>query len=284
MTGSVQKIGFIGAGNMGEAFTGALVKSGIFEPSQIFLSDTSENRLDMLKKNFNINTLKDNLELFFQCDIIMLAVKPQIMTQVLSQLVQQAGKRIAEKRKLIISIAAGIKTEKIEALLYQGLDDTSRQNLPVIRVMPNTPALVLSGMSGMCSNRYTTAEDIAVTRQILETIGKVIIFREQEMDAVTAVSGSGPAYVFYLIESMLEAGISLGLDPDDALTLTTTTLKGALTLMEEKKESPETLRQKVTSPGGTTEAAFKVLEGNRVKDIFIEALTAAANRSKELSE
>jgi pyrroline-5-carboxylate reductase len=283
VAGLGQKIGFIGAGNMGEAFTGALIKSGTFKPAEIFLSDISKSRLDQLKASYGINITKDSFELFSQCHIIVLAVKPQIMAQVLSQLADQAKEHLAQKRKLIISIAAGIKMEKIEDLLYGQINQKERQNLPVIRVMPNTPALVLSGMSGMCSNIYATEKDLITTKTILETMGNVIEFDEDKMDAVTALSGSGPAYVFYLAESMMEAGISIGLDPKDASVLTMTTLKGALKLMEEKDESPETLRKKVTSPGGTTEAAFNVFENNQVKDIIIEAITAAKKRSKELS-
>jgi len=136
----------------------------------------------------------------------------------------------------------------------------------------------------MSANRYANAEDVKVARTILEPMGIVIEFKEEDLDAVTALSGSGPAYVFYLVEAMIEGGINAGLDPDDAATLTITTLKGALKLLEELNESPELLRRKVTSPGGTTEAAFKVLENNRVKQKIIQALAAAAARSKELSQ
>lgn len=277
------KTGFIGAGNMGEAFTGALVKSGIIQPSDVFLGDVNEERLKVLKEAYSINTLNDNSMLFSECDIVVLAVKPQIMPQILSELETYIEKHPPERRKLIISIAAGITMKKIEDALYSKIDESIAQNMPVIRVMPNTPALVLSGMSGMCANRYASEDDLEITRDILKTIGDVVEVEEEEMDAVTAVSGSGPAYVFYLIESMIEAGISIGLEPEAASILTQKTIKGAIKLIEEKKESPVDLRRKVTSPGGTTEAAFKVLENNRVKDIIIEAITAAANRSKELS-
>ncbi len=274
-------IGFIGAGNMGEAIVGALIRSGVSDPEMIYISDISKERLDLLGSRFNIVTMEDNVELFDKCQIVILAIKPQQMGQVLSQI---GEKLIAlTEKKLIISIAAGIPMRKIEDILYAPLDNESREKMPVVRVMPNTPALVLAGMSGMCGNRYSTDEDIAITKKILEATGDVITFNEEDMDAVTAMSGSGPAYVFYLVESMIDAGISLGFDPADASTLTLKTLSGALKLMEESSDSPEALRRKVTSPGGTTEAAFKVLEGNGVKNRIVEAIKAAAGRSKELS-
>ncbi|MBA3037547.1 MAG: pyrroline-5-carboxylate reductase, partial [Desulfobacterium sp.] len=182
-----------------------------------------------------------------------------------------------------ISIAAGITLEKLESILYSPLNNENIINLPIIRVMPNTPALVLAGMSGMAPNRYATSDDINTVRTILEAMGKVIEFKEDALDAVTALSGSGPAYVFYLVESMIQGGINLGLDPYDATILTIATLKGSVALLEEIDESPELLRKRVTSPGGTTEEAFKVLEKKKVKEIIAEAIAAAARRSGELS-
>ncbi len=276
-----KKIGFVGAGNMGEAFVGAIIKANIFSPSMIYVSDINNRRLDIFRSNYGVSVMNDNIKLFSECDVVIFAVKPQQMDQVLSQIAKQEGCNIPD-RKVIVSIAAGIPLRKIEDLLYTSLDEKSREKLPIIRVMPNTPALVLAGMSGMSANRYAVAEDVRNIRTILEAMGRVIEFKEEELDAVTALSGSGPAYVFYLIESMIEGGIDAGLDPGDAAVLTITTLKGALALIEQQNESPELLRRRVTSPGGTTEAAFKVLENNRVKENIIKAIAAAAKRSKEL--
>jgi pyrroline-5-carboxylate reductase len=164
------------------------------------------------------------------------------------------------------------------------LDEAARKRLAIIRVMPNTPALVLEGMSGMTPNPNAGEQEIAITRKILEAMGRVVEFKEQDMDAVTALSGSGPAYVFYLIESMVAAGIHVGLNPEDAEVLSLQTMKGALKLMLEGNESPEQLRRKVTSPGGTTEAAFHVFEKHRVKQHIVDAIAAATRRSKELSQ
>ncbi len=277
-----KKTGFIGAGNMGEAFVGAIIKSNLLSPSMIYVSDINEERLDIFRSNYGISAINDNIKLFSKCDIVILAVKPQQIDKVLAEITKQKDYMIPAK-KLIISIAAGISLQKIEDLLYTPLDEKSRTKLPIIRVMPNTPALVLSGMSGMSANRYASVEDVNIVRTLLEAMGKVLKFDEHDLDAVTALSGSGPAYVFYLIESMIEGGINAGLDPNDAYTLTIATLKGSLALMEELNESPETLRKKVTSPGGTTEAAFKILENNGVKQNIIDAIAAAALRSKELS-
>jgi pyrroline-5-carboxylate reductase len=282
MTKMNKKIGFIGAGNMAEAFIGALVKSHIFSPSSIVAGDIITERLDFLKKTYEVSTAADNFELFTACDIVILAVKPQQMDDVLTDLTRRTGYAISN-RKLVISIAAGIPLKNLERLLYAPLDDESRKKLPVIRVMPNTPAFVLTGMSGMSANRFADENDKTITQTILKAVGEVIEFREEELDAVTALSGSGPAYVFYLVESMIEAGIRVGLDPDDAAVLALTTLSGSVKLLEQRGESPEALRRKVTSPGGTTEAALTVLEGNRVKQSVIEAIEAATRRSKELS-
>jgi len=277
-------IGFIGAGNMGEAIIGALIRSDIFDPSMIFVSDIMEKRLEILDKLFSVQTTNDNSDLFKKCDIVLLAVKPQQMDRILSQVAEHNGSQIIRKRKIIVSIAAGVSIQKTEDLLYKLLDEKSRKNMPVIRVMPNTPAMVLAGISGISGNRHTTPEDLEITRTIFEAMGKVIEFNETNLDAVTAMSGSGPAYVFYLIESMIDAGIALGLDPNDASSLTIETLKGAVKLVEEQDESPERLRRNVTSPGGTTEAALRVLENNCVKQNIIDAIKAGCLRSKELTE
>jgi pyrroline-5-carboxylate reductase len=278
-----KKIGFIGAGNMGEAIVGALIQADIFSPDKIYVSDVSKERLDMMNKTYGIHITEDNAALFSECDIVILAVKPQQMEQVLSHIAGQKGYAVAN-RKIVISIAAGYRIQKIESLLYTPLDEGDRKNMPIIRVMPNTPALVLSGMSGMSPNSHAAPEDLKICKTILESMGKVLEFEEEEkLDAVTAVSGSGPGYVFYFIESMTEAGIRAGLDPEDAAVLTLATFKGAVKLMEERGESPQELRRKVTSPGGTTAAALKVMEDNNLKQCIVDAIAAAARRSKELS-
>jgi len=278
-----KKIGIIGAGNMGEAFIGALIRSEISKPDDLLISDLNLERVDHLRKKYSVNIAKNNFQLFQQSEIIILAVKPQLMEPVVSNLTETAEYPSLSGPKMIISIAAGVRIEKLETLFYPSLGNISPETMPIIRVMPNTPALVLSAMSGMCGNRYATPENMKTAKIILEAMGSVVVVAEKEMDAITAVSGSGPAYAFFLAESMIEAGIRLGFDPKTAVTLTMKTIEGALKLMQENKESPEMLRKKVTSPGGTTEAAFQVLNAHRVKEVIIEAISKAAERSRELS-
>ena len=277
------KAGFVGAGNMAEAIIGSVIRAGIFPPAHVFASDVMHERLDLLCDIYKISTVKDNFKLFLTCDVIIFAVKPQQISRVLAEISDQIDHRLL-KKKLIISIAAGYPIKKIEDVLYQSLDVRLRKMLPIIRVMPNTPALVLAGMSGMTANKYINKEDITIARAILEATGKVMEFTEDKLDAVTAISGSGPAYVFYLAEAMIEGGVNAGLNSDDAFELVIETLKGAAALLDNQNESPGVLRKKVTSPGGTTEAAIKVLDDGRVKHKIISAISVAVLRSKEIGD
>lgn len=282
MTSQKNKIGFIGCGNMAEAIIGALIRSDLFKPESIHGSDANTNRLGFIAEKYGIQTAADNVRVFDACDIIILAVKPQFMNDVLAE-ITSAASYPDTAGKLVISIAAGISLQKFENALYQPIPDENRKTIPIIRVMPNTPSLVLSGMSGMSPNRYAGRDEIALTRKILESMGRVIQVEEKFLDAVTAVSGSGPAYVFFFIESMIQAGVELKLSEEESRLLTIETFKGALTLLEKSGESPEELRKKVTSPGGTTEAALNVMHEKALKEIIKSAIRAAAHRSEELS-
>jgi pyrroline-5-carboxylate reductase len=278
-----KKVGFIGAGNMGEAMINGLIKSALCEPGQIWASDVRVARLRQLKDTYQIHATEDNIAVFEQADVVVLAVKPQHMDGVLGHLSRTFPRTITGV-KLIISIAAGFPIARIERHLYQDLDESSKGLLPIIRVMPNTPALVLAGMAGMSGNSYAGASDLNQARDLLAAVGRVIEFEEKDLDAVTALSGSGPAYVFYVIEALVEAGAGLGLRPSHALELTLETIKGSVRLLEETGEAPASLRTKVTSKGGTTEAALNVLDRHGVKGHLMDAIRAAAERSKELSE
>lgn len=277
------RTGFIGAGNMCEAIVGAMVKSGLFHPSMILVSDIDKKRLDLFENLYAVTAMDDNFKLFLESDVVIIAVKPQQVSEVLLAILKQNNFELT-KRKLIISIAAGYSTKKIEDIFYPCIDENSRSSLPIIRVMPNTPALAMAGMSGICMNKFTTDEDAALARKILETTGKVLEFKEEVFDGITALSGSGPAYVFYLIESMIKGGVEAGLDYDKAFVLAMETVKGATALLEQMGEAPEVLRKKVTSPGGTTEAAIKVFDDNMVKQNIVKGILAAANRSRELGQ
>ncbi len=274
-------IGFIGAGTMGEAMIGALISSGTFSASSITACDTNSDRLDTLKRAYAIHVTEDCTALFAQSDVIILAVKPHIVGNILQLIAGGKNYRIVQ-RKLVISIAAGVTISKLEKFLYEPLDSTARSQLPIIRVMPNTPSLVMAGMSGMSPNPHTTANDLVIAKTILKAMGNVIEFKEADLDAVTAISGSGPAYVFYYIESMIEAGVRAGLSAEDASELVITTIKGAVKLLEEKGDSPQHLRRLVTTPGGTTEAAIKVLETRHVQQAIVEAIAAATEKSREI--
>jgi pyrroline-5-carboxylate reductase len=278
-----KKVGFIGAGNMGEAMINGLIKSALCEPGQIWASDVRVARLRQLKETYQIHATEDNIAVFEQADVVVLAVKPQHMDGVLDHLCGTFPRSI-KGVKLIISIAAGFPIARIERHLYRDLDESSKGLLPIVRVMPNTPALVLAGMAGMSGNSYAGASDLNQARDLLAAVGRVIEFEEKDLDAVTALSGSGPAYVFYVIEALVEAGAGLGLRPSHALELTLETIKGSVKLLEETGEAPASLRTKVTSKGGTTEAALNVLDRHGVKGHLMDAIRAAAQRSKVLSE
>ena len=276
-----KSIGFIGAGTMGEAMISALIQAGVIAASAITASDVSPDRLDQLKRSYAINVTDDNFSLFSACDIVIMAVKPHYVGTILSSIAASKDYRIVN-RKLVISIAAGIPISKIEKCLYPPLDATSCSHLPIIRVMPNTPSLVMAGMSGMSPNGYATPDDLADAERILKSMGNVIEFKEADLDAVTAVSGSGPAYIFYYIESMIEAGVKSGLSLADTSELVLTTIKGAVKLLEDRGDSPEHLRKLVTTPGGTTEAALKVLETRHFKQSIVDAIAAATTKAREI--
>lgn len=282
MTGLDKKIGFIGAGNMAEAMINGLIASGVCDPERIWASDLRGARLTQLADAYGIHTTQSNNEVFNQSDIVILAVKPQHMDDVLQSLAQNLPQALTGV-KLVISIAAGFSIERIEGHLYPPLDQDARGLLPIVRVMPNTPALVMAGIAGMSGNAFATPTERQDARTILEAVGSVIEFEEKALHAVTAISGSGPAYIFYFVEAFVETGMKLGLRPSQALTLTLETMKGAAKLLEETQEAPAELRKKVTSKGGTTEAALKVLEQHQVKKHLKDAIHAAAERSVALS-
>lgn len=276
-------IGFIGAGNMAEAMIGALIGSRTVDSANVMACDINAERLETLKRSYNIRITSDAGQLFESSHVVILAVKPQVMNQVLENLASLPVFRDINERKLMISIAAGITISRLETFLYGSLDETARGNLPIVRVMPNTPSLVLTGMAGFCLNQVADQHDALTTQIILESMGRALSVPEEHMDAVTAMSGSGPAYFFYMIEAMVEKGIGMGLSQADALTLSVQTMKGAAQLLEKTNEAPEQLRKKVTSPGGTTEAALRSLEMSGFKSMIGQALEKAATRSKELS-
>jgi pyrroline-5-carboxylate reductase len=270
MTLNNKTIAFIGAGNMAEALIRGLLKAGTFTPQQIVATDVRTERLDFLRRNFGVGVTKDNAAAVAEASIVVLAVKPQQMGAVLAGV---RGKMSADK--LAISIAAGVPTVRIES----ELGGKAR----VVRVMPNMPALVGAGVAALAKGAHATEEDLETTEAILGAVGVTVRIEEKLLDAVTALSGSGPAYVFYLAEAMIKAGMAAGLSEDIAGKLTIQTIYGAGKMLKDSKEAPAVLRKNVTSPGGTTEAALKVMNDRKLVEIFAEAIKAAAHKSGELS-
>ncbi|MBI5374632.1 MAG: pyrroline-5-carboxylate reductase [Candidatus Schekmanbacteria bacterium] len=265
-----KKISFIGAGNMAEALVGGLLKKGTVASDHIILSDPSMNRLEHFKSKFTVLTSASNASCVSKGDIIILAVKPQVMANVLKEL---KGK--IKERHLVISIAAGVTTSFIKNQIGN--------NIKIIRVMPNTPALVGKGISAISGNISVSDEDMSLAEEVMKSVGKTVILDEHFLDAVTGLSGSGPAYVFLIIEALIEGGVASGLPRNIARELVLETILGSITLLGETGKHPGELKEMVTSPGGTTVAGLKVLEAKGVRSALIEAVEAAAKRSKELS-
>ncbi len=265
-----EKLGFIGIGNMGEALLRGIITSKLMTSSLIYASDVNKEKLEKLSDELNINALESNQELTNKCDIILLAVKPDIVKVVLPQI-----SKCFISPKWIISIAAGVSTSVIEGFLPSGT--------PVVRVMPNTPAMVNEGMSAISAGSYANEGHLEKARQIFNAVGKTIIVQEKLMDVVTALSGSGPAYIFLIIEALTDAGVQLGLSRQDALLMSAQTVFGSSKMLLETNEHPAILKNRVTSPGGTTAAGLYELEKNGVRSAIIDAVISATNRSKQLS-
>jgi len=268
----VDTIGFIGSGNMAEALIKGVITAKVYAPENVFISDIRAERLKLLAKKYGAVGCEKNSDLAAKVQILILSVKPQNMTEALESIKNKIG-----KVKLVISIAAGIKVAKIAAVLG---------DIAIVRVMPNTPALIGEGASALFANK-SAKPMLKKALAIFSSVGKAVVVEDEDLiDAVTAVSGSGPAYYFLLMEEMVKAGAGLGLPEDVAKDLVLQTAKGAGLLASEADkngESPAELRKKVTSPGGTTEAALKVFAANNFTRLITDALTAACNRSKELS-
>ena len=266
-----ETLGFIGAGNMATALIKGLIKSGIYKKEHLLAADKSDASLKKAGEEFGIRCCASNLELASDSAVILLAVKPQNMRDVLEEIKGQI-----RKDHLIISIAAGIPLKMIREIL--GTD------LPMIRVMPNTPALIQEGASALAPGPFAGEKDMALARRIFSAVGIVVEVEEAMMDAVTALSGSGPGYVFRIMECMVEAGTNVGLEPDVALKLVIQTFLGAARLAGASEHSLPDLRKMVTSPGGTTAAGLSIFKESDLKGIIEKAVDAACKRSVELGK
>ena len=266
-----KKVAVIGGGKMGGIIAEGLITQKIVPAKNITIADIDAKRLDFLRTSMKTNITQDNEKAVKNADIIILAVKPQNM------IVTLLGIRpVINKSKTVISIAAGITTKLIGKHLNQGVR--------IVRVMPNTPALVGEGAAAVAPGRFARAADVNITRAIFNAVGISVEVKEKMMDAVTGLSGSGPAYFFLIIEALIEAGFQSGLPRKLAKQLAAQTMLGAARLCMESDKEPAQLREMVTSPNGTTFEGLKVMEANNVRKIMVATVQAATRRSRELAK
>ena len=267
---TTHKIGFLGAGNMNSAIIGGLINSH-YDPSCIIAADLNKEKLDGLQSSYNIAITSDNQRLADEADIVIIGVKPNHVADVCQEIAPLS------ENALIISIAAGVPLVQLESYFS---DEQA-----IIRVMPNTPCLITEGATGLCANQYTSDEQLSVANELFKTTGAVeVIADEEQMDLVTALSGSGPAYFFYIAEAMLAEALAQGMSEGQAQNLIFNTMSGAASMLKQSELSAQQLRRNVTSPGGTTAAALAELEERQVAQSFREAIKAAVRRGKELAE
>jgi pyrroline-5-carboxylate reductase len=265
-----RKIAIIGGGKMGSIIAQGLINHKITSAKNITVTDIDAVRLDFLRSSMKLRVSSNNEKTVKSANIIILAVKPQNMIATLQEI-----STVVNKSMIVISIAAGITTNFIEKSLAKGVR--------VVRVMPNTPALVGEGTAAVAAGRYAKAGDVKLTRAIFDAVGVSHEVEEKLMDAITALSGSGPAYFFLIIEALIEAGFKTGLSRDLAKKLTVQTMLGAARLCLESDKEPALLREMVTSPGGATAAGLKVMEEKEIRKIISSAVEAATKRSRELA-
>ena len=263
--------GFIGAGNMAEAIIAAAVNDQLFKGSEILVSDPVAERREVMAQRFGVAVAADNAEIVAKAQRIVIAVKPQNYAEVIAPVVPAAG-----LDQLIVSIMAGVSTGKIEAMF-------SHIRARVVRVMPNLAIRVGAGMSGICAGRHATTQDVTDVQTLFEAGGGSVVLKDESLiDAVTAVSGSGPAYFYYFVEAMVAGGVACGLNEPQALKLAAYACLGAGKMMLETQESPADLRRKVTSKGGTTQAALEHMGATGVDRAVRDAVQAAFDRAREL--
>jgi pyrroline-5-carboxylate reductase len=266
------KIGIIGTGNMGESLIKGLINKKSSTPRNIACFDTRKDKLKLLKEEYGVTIAKNNKELVTKSGIIIYCVKPQIMAKVLKETTP-----LLDMDKLIISVAAGVPLAAIESCL--------NKELRLIRVMPNVAVSVGEGATGIAAGKHALKRDIKLAESIFNSVGKSIFIGENYlMDAVTGLSGSGPAYIFLIIDALADAGVKMGLSREEALFLSTQTVLGSAKLLMETKEHPGKLKDMVASPGGTTISGLHTLEAGGLRTTLINAVETATIRSKELGE
>lgn len=264
-------VAFIGAGNMAGALIRGLIGTGTVAANRIIAADPDRSRLDALHAELGVHTAEDNAAALSNADVVVLATKPQVFSEVLPGI----GTAL-RPGALVVSIAAGISTKIIERALPEGAH--------VVRTMPNTPALVGAGATALAGGTHATEVDLGLAETLFQSVGLCVRVPEAQIDAVTGLSGSGPAYVFAMIEALRDAGVREGLSKETSVRLAAQTVLGAARLLLEQSESPETLRERVTSPGGTTRAGLDALEASGFGETLAGAVRAATRRSNELRE
>ena len=263
-------VGFIGAGNMAEAIAGGILESRLYDHGSLWAADIAEERRNLFK-SMGINVTGDNNSVVAACDVLIIAVKPQNLSGLLSRI----GTELTEKH-LLITICAGVPTARFEA--------AASAPVRVVRVMPNTPLQVRMGATALCAGRHATEGDMALAAEIFAAAGKVVRVEEALMNTVTALSGSGPAYFFTLVETLIEAGRRQGLSEEIARELVIQTARGAGEMMALSDAPPDELCRTVTSKGGTTEAALRRMEQGKIRETMIAAVAAAVRRAQELAD
>lgn len=267
-----KKLSILGSGNMGEALISGLVSSGSARSENITCTDVREDRLEELHSRFGVRTTQNNPEAVAAAEVIIYAVKPQLMAEVLKETADQL-----DMSKVIISIAAGVPLRAIESLL--------NKKLRLIRVMPNIAASVKESATAVAAGKHAGKEDIELAMAIFNSVGKSVFLRENYlMDAITGLSGSGPAYIFIIVDALADAGVKMGISRNDAQYLAAQTVLGAAKMLMETREHPGQLKDRVTSPGGTAIAGIHTLEKGGLRTTLINAVEAATHRSKELGE
>jgi pyrroline-5-carboxylate reductase len=265
------RLGIIGAGNMAEALVAGVIKAGLLDPSRILMSDVREDRLEHMAKRYKVKTTRDNIEVVRENETFLVAVKPQHVKEVLDEIAE-----VIAGHQLLICIAAGVSIRSIESRLVRPT--------AVIRVMPNAPSLVQEGAAGIAMGATATSSHRDMVITIFNAIGVAVQVEEEQMDAVTALSGSGPAYVFHMVDAMVDAGVKEGLAEDVARELAAQTVYGAARMLSFTMDTAEELIKRVASPGGTTEAALKTLDEKGWGRILREAIHSARVRSEELAQ
>ena len=263
------KLGTIGGGVMGEALLSRLIAQGLYSPEEILVSDPSLQRRQWLSQQYGVQVGMENSLAASAAEVLLLAIKPQSFAMVVAELEHCPG----ERRALVLSILAGVPLSKLEAAFPQQ---------PVIRAMPNTPATVAAGITAMAAGQHVQSHHLELAKQIFQAVGEAVDVPEALMDAVTALSGSGPGYLAVAVEALIDGGVSVGLPRAIATQLALQTLRGTAQLLQDNELHPAELKDRVTSPGGTTIAGISALERAGFRSALIEAVRAAYQRSREL--